>query len=144
MKGMPREAVLKRLLLLVVGGMVLVASKDFLVSRLAGYLSVTDKSEALFRFHVVMAAFGVLLQPLVIYFFALAWRIATSKQFPPPGSRVWKDTIVVRGRRALLRSAAAALAALVLLCAAVYAQFIPQLAVSSNSLLPSKIISAKF
>jgi hypothetical protein len=126
-RAIPREAVLKRLFLGIGAGAVLTASKGFLYSRLTEYLSVPGREELLFRFRVLMAGMGLFLLPVIVLFSVQAYRIASSSQFPPPGTEVWRDTVIVRGRPALVRAVFVALGAVGLLCAAIYAQFIPQM-----------------
>lgn len=139
---MPREARLKRLLILAVAAAALAVAREPLFSLIRDYLAVADRAEAVFRFRVVMAGFGLSLLPAVAYFAAQAYGIAASGRFPPPGTRVWRDTPVVRGRAASLRAGGAAILAAALLGCAIYAQFLPQWLGSSDA-QPSKSSAAR-
>jgi hypothetical protein len=67
------------------------------------------------------------LVPFAAYFALLAARIIRSGQFPYPGMKVWRDTTVVRGRKALARGWGIAFCAICLFGLAVYAAYIPTL-----------------
>lgn len=50
---------------------------------------------------VILLSFFV---PFGFYFCLFAWRILKSEQFPPPGQKVFKDTLIHRGIKAKRRS----------------------------------------
>lgn len=128
-KAMPRARAIWLVCLGIIAGAAVVGSKGFLFAYLANYLSVADRDEALFRFRVVMAGLGLTLVPPTVYCGVLAYRVTALRQFPLPGTQVWRNTPVVRGRLPLARAALFALLAAVMACAAIYLQFIPILSV---------------
>jgi hypothetical protein len=126
LKAMPRPAAVRRIVLyVVVGSVIAFLAKVVVLPWLKGYVSVNDRVEALYRFKIVMFGFGALLLPVVIYLALLALRIVESRQFPPPGTQVLRDTRIVRGRKALIRGLAMGLCAVWLLGCAIFSAIIP-------------------
>jgi hypothetical protein len=101
--------------------------KTYVGPELRAYLSVSDPVEAFRRFQLLMIGIGASLAPFAAYFAMVGARIIRSGQFPYTGMKVWRDTQVVRGTRALVRGWTFALLAAFLLGLAVYAAYIPVL-----------------
>jgi hypothetical protein len=127
-KGMPRPLAIKRALLYVlIAGCVLVASEKFLLPWIKSYLSVANKAEALSRLKIFMLGLsGWILLP-ALYAGFLARRIFEAKQFPLPDARVIRDTLIVRGRKALIRAWIILGCSIVLFVCAIYAACFPYL-----------------
>jgi hypothetical protein len=126
LKAMPRPAAIRRMVLyVVIGSAIAFLAKVVVLPWLKGYVSVNDSVEALHRFKIVMFGFGASLLPVVIYLALFAVRIIKSRQFPPPGAQVLRDTPIVRGRRALIRGLAMGLCAVWLLGCAIFSAVIP-------------------
>lgn len=103
----------------VCAGGVLIVSFDRYREALADWVRA-DSSRLGQRLELIFAAFAVLLAaPLVAmaaYLSSLGGRTVRAGEYPPPGSRVIRDTPIVRGREALswgraLQSLAALLSA---------------------------------
>jgi hypothetical protein len=125
-KGIPRASRFKLVAFLVVTVLVLSwIGKNFVGPALRAYLSVADPVEAYRRFQWVMIGIGAGLVPFATYFALFAARIIRSRQFPYPGAKVWRDTPIVRGTRALVRGWTIAFLAVLLLGLAGYAAYIP-------------------
>lgn len=132
LKAIPKATAIKRLAFyLLSGGLLVWLGNEFLFPWLKEYLSVGDKAEALFRFKIVMAGLGISMLPFAAYLALLAWRIVKSRQFPPPGTQVLRDTPIVRGRKVLIRGGWLVFCTLWLLACAIYAAYIPYMLVSS-------------
>jgi hypothetical protein len=126
LKAMPRPAAIRRMVLyVVIGSAIALLAKVVVLPWLRGYVSVNERVEALYRFKIVMFGFGASLLPVVIYLALLAVRIIKSRQFPPPGTQVLRDTPIVRGRKALIRGFVIGLCAVWLLGCAIFAAVIP-------------------
>jgi hypothetical protein len=106
--------------------------RTYVGPELRAYLSVNDPVEAFRRFQWVMIAIGAGLVPFATYFALFAARIIRSRQFPYPGAKVWRDTPIVRGTRALVRGWTIAFLAVLLLGLAVYAAYIPTMVASRS------------
>jgi hypothetical protein len=82
-------------------------------------LAETDGGEALGKIRKLVtalsAANAVVSVALALWFFALAYRILESGQYPPPGMRVFRDTRLRTGRQARAGAALQAAVALLLL-----------------------------
>jgi hypothetical protein len=103
-KAIPRASRLKRAAFFATTVLALNwVGKTYVGPELRAYLSVNDPVEAFRRFQWVMIAIGVGLVSFVAYFSLFAARIIRSRQFPYPGAKVWRDTPIVRGTRALVR-----------------------------------------
>ena len=126
LKAMPRPAAIRRIVIYVaIASVAAFLGKVVFLPWLKDYLSVTDRVEALFRVKVAMFGIGASLLPVVIYLSLLAVRIIRSRQFPPPGTRVLRDTPIVRGRKALIRGWGIALCAVWILGCAIFSAVIP-------------------
>ena len=126
LKAIPRRLAIKQFMLYVlIGGLALSFGKTLLFPWIKDYLSVSDKVETLFRFKIVMLGWGIVIISAAVYLAFVAGRIIKSKQLPPPGAQVWRDTPIVRGRRALLHGWFLGFGALFLLGCAIYAAYIP-------------------
>jgi hypothetical protein len=133
MKDSPRASRVKWVIAFVSIGIVMSwAWKTVIGPELRAYLSVRDPVEAYRRFQWVMIGIGAGLVPFAAHFALFAARIIRSGQFPYPGAKVWRDTPIVRGRRALVRGWTIALLAVFLLGLAAYAAYIPTMVVSQS------------
>jgi hypothetical protein len=133
MKATPRASRLKWLAFFVTTVLALSwVGKTYVGPELRAYLSVKDPVEAFRRFQWVMIAIGAGLVPFAAYFALFAARIIRSRQFPYPGAKVWRDTPIVRGTRALVRGWTIAFLAVLLLGLAVYAAYIPTIVASHS------------
>ena len=127
-KGIPRASRFKLVALLVITVLVLSwIGKIFVGPELRVYLSIREPVEAFRRFRWVMIGIGAGLVPFAAYLAIIAARIIRSGQYPYPGMKVWRDTRIVRGTRALVRGWTMAFLALGLLGLAGYAAYIPVL-----------------
>jgi hypothetical protein len=141
LKAMPRPAAIRRIVLyVVIGSVIAFLAKLVFLPWLKGYISVNDRVEALYRFKIVMFGFGASLLPVVIYLALLALRIIKSRQFPPPGTQVLRDTPVVRGRKALIRGLAMGLCAAWLLACAIFSAVIPYTLSENPGARPNKAV----
>lgn len=126
LKAMPKAAAIRRIVLYVaIASMAAFLGKVVFLPWLKAYLSVEDRVEALFRFKIAMSGIGASLLPVVIYLSLLAVRIIRSRQFPPPGTRVLRDTPIVRGKKALIRGFFIGLCAVWILGCAIFSAVIP-------------------
>jgi hypothetical protein len=125
-KAIPRASRIMWVITLVSIGIVMSwVWKTVIARQLHAYLSVKDPVEAFRRFQWVMIGIGAVLVLFAAYFALFAARIIRSGQFPYPGMKVWRDTTVVRGRRALVRGWGIAFCAIWLFGLAVYAAYVP-------------------
>ena len=126
LKAMPRQLAIKWMALYgAIGLVVVLFSQALLFPWVKEYLSVKDQALALFRFKVVMCGFGAGLLPPVVYMFWVSHRILTSRQFPHPGEKVFRDTPIVHGSKALFRGLILGLCALVILGCAIFMAYLP-------------------
>lgn len=133
LKAMPRPLALKRFVLYaLVGGLMLVLGKTYLFPWIKEYLSINDKAELFFRFKVVMFGWSALILSGAIYLAVVAVRIINLKQFPLPSARVWRDTPIVRGGKALLWGWVLGGGALFLLGCAILVAYLPYSLQSAN------------
>ena len=141
LKAMPRPAAIRRIVLyIVIGSVIALSAKLVFFPWLKGYVSISDRVEALHRFKIVMFGFGAALLPVVIYLALYAVRIIKSRQFPPPGTQVLRDTPVVRGKKALIRGLGIGLCAAWLLGCAIFAAVIPYTLSDSPAARPNRAI----
>ena len=141
LKAMPRPAAIRRIVLYaVIGSVIAFSAKIVILPWLKGYVSVNDRVEALYRFKIVMFGFGASLLPVVIYLALLAARIIKSRQFPPPGTQVLRDTPIVRGKKALIRGWAMGLCAVWLLGCAIFSAVIPYTLPDHHGARPNRAV----
>jgi hypothetical protein len=141
LKAMPRPAAIRRIVLyVVIGSAIAFLAKVVFLPWLKGYVSVNDRVEALYRFKIVMFGFGALLLPVVIYLALFAVRIIKSRQFPPPGTQVLRDTPIVRGKKALIRGFVMGLCAVWLLGCAIFAAVIPYTLSDNRGARPNRAV----
>jgi len=141
LKAMPRPAAIRRIVLyIVIGSVVAFLGKVVFFPWLKGYVSVNDRVEALYRFKIVMFGFGASLLPVVIYLALLAVRIIKSRQFPPPGTQVLRDTPIVLGKKALIRGLAIGLCAVWLLGCAIFSAVIPYTLSDHSGARPNRAV----
>jgi len=125
-KAIPRSEKIKQVIIAIaVVLLVNFIAKRALWPAVHRYLESRDPVEAMRRFKLFMLIFGLCLLPLALYFAVLAGRILRSRQFPYPGATVWRDTRIVRGRRALIRGWGLAVCALAFVGMAIFAAYIP-------------------
>jgi hypothetical protein len=138
LKAMPTPAAIRRIVLCVTIGLVVIfLGKVVFLPWLKDYVSVEDRVEALFRFKIVMFGIGASLLPVVTYLSLLAVRIIRSRQFPPPGARVLRDTPIVRGKKAVIRGLGIGLCAVWLLGCAIFSAVIPYMLSDSPGVRPN-------
>jgi hypothetical protein len=92
----------RRVLWLYLAGVVagfglLLWAPPLLVRHLAPSVRARDPAGAVRLLQVLVALLFVPGLPLAYYLYRLAGRIHASGQFPPPGTRVLRDTVVVEG-----------------------------------------------
>jgi len=141
LKAMPRPAAIRRIVLyVVIGSVIAFSAKIVFLPWLKGYVSVNDRVEALYRFKIVMFGFGASLLPVVIYLALLAARIIKSRQFPPPGTQVLRDTPITRGKKALIRGWVIGLCAVWLLACAIFSAVIPYTLPDKSGARPNGVV----
>ena len=95
-------------LLTTIAAAILVVPTTSRLNALRDWLT-EDPSQTQVRFRYVAAALSVGLAVPIVWFSIYSWRLAgrirRAGQFPPPGLRVLRDTVIVRGARAHRRAA---------------------------------------
>ena len=125
-KAIPRSSVIKRIVIYVGIGLLLSwGGKSFLRPAVIKYLSVASYEEFLSRLQVLAVSLGIFELSIAIYLAVIAARIIRSQQSPYPGATVWRDTPIVRGRKAVVRGCGAAVGAVCILGFAIYLAYLP-------------------
>ena len=126
LKAIPRRKVIAQFILMLAGGgLLVVLNKLLFMPWLKAYLSVGDRVEALHRLAVVLGSVVAVMLGLALWAALLARRIFVSGQFPAPGTRVWRDTPIVRGRAARARAWVLTICALLAFVCAILAAWLP-------------------
>jgi hypothetical protein len=141
LKAMPRPAAMRQIVLyFTIASAAAFLGKVAFLPWLKDYLSVRDRVEALFRLKIAMFGLGASLLPIVIYLSLLAVRIIRSRQFPPPGTRVLRDTPIVRGKKALIRGLGLGLCAVWILGCAIFSAVIPYTLSHNHGVKPGRSV----
>lgn len=88
------------LMLVAMGGLLII----FGLPKFLHFVSSKPPEEAFSILVNILEALLLSVVPLGIYFCLLAWRILSAKQFPLPGQRVFKDTLILKGVKAKRRA----------------------------------------
>jgi len=67
------------------------------------YLERQEPRTALRIVQMVTAVVFLGLVPFAIYLYWLGWRVVKSRRMPPPGTKVYRDTRIIEGDRAVAR-----------------------------------------
>lgn len=68
-----------------------------------GYLESLDCNTAFLVIKVTVIVIFLSILPIAVYLLRLGHRIVESQQLPPPGTKVIRDTKIIRGNKAITR-----------------------------------------